>query len=111
MKGTAGAQVSAAEHKTGSWEGSGGRQSWGWRLGPTIFSPPSPWRSPTPLPKTSSSLSFPYRQNLIKKPFEIWPRVAMGIARSSLFLTLFIAAGFGGAQVMGRIFPLTTLLP
>ena len=80
-------------------------------VGPTIISPPFPWRSSPPLPKAPSSLSFPYRQNLIKKPFEIWPRVAIGIARSSLFLTLFIAAGFGGAQIMGRIFPLTTLLP
>eukprot|EP00798_Chlamydomonas_sp_ICE-L_P004119 gene4119-14223_t len=36
-----------------------------------------------------------HREKLIKKPMEIWPKVVAGIGRSSLFLTLYIAAAFG----------------
>ena len=74
----------------------------GWGCGRTIYCPSlSPAVLPLPPPTSSPPPSTSLRQNLIKKPLEIWPRVAMGIARSSLFLTLFIAAGFGGTQIMG----------
>ena len=38
-----------------------------------------------------------HRLNLLSKPFEIWPKVAAGVFRSSLFLTFYIALAFGGA--------------
>ncbi|KAG1660912.1 hypothetical protein FOA52_007952 [Chlamydomonas sp. UWO 241] len=38
-----------------------------------------------------------HRQRLIKQPAVLLPKVAAGIARSSLFLTLYIALAFGGA--------------
>ncbi|GAX83428.1 hypothetical protein CEUSTIGMA_g10853.t1 [Chlamydomonas eustigma] len=36
-----------------------------------------------------------HRQLLITKPYQIWPKIAVGIARSSLFLTVFVTLGFG----------------
>ena len=49
------------------------------------------------------------RQTLIKRPLEIWPRVAMGIARSSLFLTLFVAVGFGGELGSYVLYPFNVI--
>ena len=88
----------AGELKAGGWVGVVGGLS-------TVIPPFPQQDSPSPSPTSSPppNVHVPSRQNLIKKPLEIWPRVAMGIARSSLFLTLFIAAGFGGAQRWGPV--------
>lgn len=42
----------------------------------------------------------PCRQKLLKQPHTIWPKVAAGIARSSLFLTLYITLAFSGGLLL-----------
>lgn len=49
-----------------------------------------------------------HRFSLISKPWKIWPKIASGVLRSSVFLTLYIALAFGGACAGFSLFQVST---